>query len=95
MERIALRYFFDGNKSVVNHRLVRKYRVVIEQMQPLLDSWCGRNVSGIENADSQMKLVSTTTVRTSALPKKRLSMLVVLIVSVVVRLRNWIRHITE
>lgn len=40
---IALRYFFDGNKNAVHHRLVRKYRakikgeyrVVIEQMQVL------------------------------------------------------------
>lgn len=40
---IALRYFFDGNKNAVNHRLVRKYRakikgeyrVVAEQMQAL------------------------------------------------------------
>lgn len=40
---IALRYFFDGNKNAVNHRLIRKYRtkikgeyrVVVEQIQPL------------------------------------------------------------
>lgn len=40
---IALRYFFNGNKNVGNHRLIRKYRakikgeycVVIEQIQPL------------------------------------------------------------
>lgn len=40
---IALRYFFNGNKNVGNHRLIRKYRakikgeycVVIEQVQPL------------------------------------------------------------
>lgn len=41
---IALRYFFIGNKNVANHRLIRKYRakvrgeyrVVIEQIQPLV-----------------------------------------------------------
>lgn len=40
---IALRYFFNGNKNIANHRLIRKYRVkikgeyqvVIEQVQPL------------------------------------------------------------
>lgn len=41
---IAFRYFFIGNKNVANHRLIRKYRVklkgeyrvVVEQMQPLV-----------------------------------------------------------